>query len=116
MDCLFCKIVAGEIPSEKVFENEYAYAFKDIHPNAPVHVLVVPKQHIESINDACDDNIGIISEVIKTIPLIAAQLNLKNGYRVITNCGNDGRQSVHHLHFHILGGKQLADRLEPVNK
>ena len=100
MDCLFCNIISGEIPSSKVFENDFVYAFKDINPNAPVHVLVVPKQHIKSINEANDDNIAVISEVI-------------NGYRVITNCGNDGRQSVPHLHFHILGGKQLADRLEP---
>ncbi len=78
-----------------------------------MHVLVVPKQHIKSINEANDDNIAVISEVIKAIPLIAAGLGLENGYRVITNCGNDGRQSVPHLHFHILGGKQLADRLEP---
>ena len=99
MDCLFCNIISGEIPSSKVFENDFVYAFKDINPNAPVHVLVVPKQHIKSINEANDDNIAVISE--------------ENGYRVITNCGNDGRQSVPHLHFHILGGKQLADRLEP---
>ncbi len=113
MDCLFCKIIAGEIPSDKVFENEYAYAFKDIHPNAPVHVLVVPKTHIKSIDDANEDNIAAISEVIKAIPQVARIMGLENGYRVITNCGSDGRQSVHHLHFHILGGKQLVDRLEP---
>ena len=79
MDCLFCNIISGEIPSSKVFENDFVYAFKDINPNAPVHVLVVPKQHIKSINEANDDNIAVISEVIKAIPLIAAGLGLENG-------------------------------------
>lgn len=113
MDCLFCKIVSGEIPSDKVYENDFVYAFRDIHPNAPVHVLVIPKTHITSINDVCDENIDVVANVLKAIPVVASKLGLKNGYRVITNCGHDGRQSVHHLHFHILGGKQLVDRLEP---
>ena len=88
MDCLFCKIISGEIPSSKVFENDYVYAFKDINPNAPVHVLVVPKQHIKSINEANDDNIAVISEVIKAIPLIAAGLGLENGYRTAVMTGD----------------------------
>lgn len=113
MDCLFCKIIAGEIPSTKVFENDYVYAFKDIHPNAPVHVLVVPKRHIQSINEVDGSNISYVAKVVESIPVIAAQLGLKNGYRVVTNSGADGCQSVPHLHFHILGGKKLAERLEP---
>lgn len=111
MDCLFCSIIKGDVPSKKVFENEYAYAFYDINPNAKVHVLVVPKKHIDSIDCAGDDNIQYIGEVIKTIPQIAKLCGLKNGYRVVTNVGEDGGQSVRHLHFHILGGEKLPVRL-----
>lgn len=111
MDCIFCRIVKGEIPSKKVYENEYVYAFYDLNPNAPVHVLVIPKKHIESLNSVNLENINIVSEVMLSIPKIADMLGLKNGYRVISNCGKDGGQSVFHLHFHILGGKKLNIKL-----
>ena len=111
MDCLFCKIINGDIPSAKVYENEYVYAFKDINPNAPVHVLVVPKTHVASVDEINEDNVSLASEVIKAIPVIAKICGLANGYRVVTNVGDDGCQSVKHMHFHILGGTKLAERL-----
>ena len=107
-NCLFCKIIAGEIPSKKVYEDENVYAFHDINPNAPVHVLVIPKKHVSSIQEVSAENIGAVSAVLQAIPVIAAELGLaEKGYRVITNCGEDGGQTVGHLHFHILGGKKL---------
>ncbi len=107
-NCLFCKIIAGEIPSKKVYEDDSVYAFHDINPNAPVHVLVIPKKHIASIQEISAENLDAVSSVLQAIPVIAAELGLaENGYRVITNCGEDGGQSVKHLHFHILGGKKL---------
>ncbi len=111
MDCLFCKIITGEIPSEKVYEDEKVYAFRDIHPMAPVHILIVPKTHIASANDVNPDNADAVSAVFAAIPKIAAIAGLKNGYRVITNCGEDGCQSVMHLHFHLLGGKKLPESM-----
>ena len=111
MDCLFCKIIKGEIPSSKVFEDENVYAFKDINPNAKVHVLVVPKTHIDSI-DCCDaSNVEAVAKVMSAIPLVAKECGLTNGYRVITNVGEDGGQSVKHLHFHILGGEKMPVKL-----
>ena len=110
-DCLFCKIVAGEIPSKKVYEDEAVYAFYDIAPMAPVHVLVVPKTHIASADAVNAENSAFVARIFEAIPQIAASLGLTNGYRVITNCGEDGCQSVKHLHFHILGGKKLPDTL-----
>ncbi len=107
-DCLFCKIVGGEVPSKKVYEDEDVYAFHDINPNAPVHVLVIPKTHIPSIAAVDETNIETVSRVMTAIPKIASALGLsENGYRVITNCGEDAGQTVKHLHFHILGGKKL---------
>lgn len=107
-DCLFCKIVGGEIPSKKVYEDEDVYAFHDINPNAPVHVLVIPKTHIPSIAAVDETNIETVSRVMTAIPKIASALGLsENGYRVITNCGEDAGQTVKHLHFHILGGRKL---------
>lgn len=111
MDCLFCKIIAGEIPSQKVYEDDAVYAFKDIHPMAPVHVLVVPKVHIASANEVNVSNSACVARVFEAIPRIAEACDLKNGYRVITNCGADACQSVAHIHFHVLGGTQLADRM-----
>ena len=111
MDCLFCKIIAGDIPSTKVYENEDVYAFRDINPQAPVHVLVIPKKHIASIGDVNEDNLDAVSAVLKSIPLIAKGENLSGGFRVVSNCGQDACQSVHHLHFHVLGGTQLADKM-----
>ena len=110
-DCLFCKIIAGEIPSKKVFENDAVYAFLDIAPMAPVHILVVPKTHISSADEICAENSAYVARIFEAIPQIAKEAGLTNGYRVITNCGEDGCQSVHHLHFHILGGKKLPDQM-----
>jgi len=110
-NCIFCKIIAGDIPSAKVFENEYVYAFKDINPQAPVHILVVPKQHI-CCTDAIDDsNKSVVAECFAAIPKIAAEQGLTNGYRVINNCGEDGGQTVKHIHFHILGGVKLSEQM-----
>ena len=107
-DCIFCKIIAGDIPSSKVYEDEMIYAFRDIAPMAPVHVLVVPKEHIPSADSVNSENSAYVARIFEAIPKIAASEGLTNGYRVITNCGEDGCQSVKHLHFHILGGKQLS--------
>ena len=111
MDCIFCKIIAGDIPSSKVFEDEYVYAFRDIAPMAPVHILVVPKEHIASADGINAENSVYVSRIFEAIPQIAATEGLANGYRVITNCGEDGCQSVKHLHFHIRGGKKLPESL-----
>ena len=110
-NCIFCKIVAGEIPSSKVYENELIYAFRDINPMAPVHVLIVPKLHLSSANEVNASNSASVAAIFEAIPKIAEAEGLTNGYRVITNCGKDGCQSVEHLHFHLLGGKQLPDSL-----
>ena len=111
MDCLFCKIVAGEIPSSKVYENEYVYAFRDINPQAPVHILVVPKVHIASADEISAENSAYVAKIFEAIPAIAKEAGLSNGYRVITNCGADACQSVKHIHFHVLGGKQLPENM-----
>ena len=111
MDCLFCKIIAGEIPSAKIYENDYVYAFKDINPMAPVHVLVVPKEHICCADAINEENSIYVAKIFEAIPEIAKELGLSNGYRIINNCGEDGCQSVKHLHFHILGGKKLPETL-----
>ena len=110
-DCIFCKIIAGDIPSSKVYEDEKVYAFRDIAPMAPVHVLVVPKEHIPSADAINAENSTYVARIFEIIPKIAASEGLTNGYRVITNCGEDGCQSVKHLHFHILGGKKLPDQM-----
>ena len=107
MDCLFCRIIAGEIPSKKVYEDERILAFHDINPEAPVHVLVIPKQHISSLDAVTPENSGFVRAIFEKIPEIARLAGLENGYRVVSNCGPDAAQSVPHLHFHILGGKQL---------
>ncbi len=107
-DCLFCKIVAGSIPSTKVYEDDMVLAFRDISPQAPTHILVIPKIHIESMTDVNEKNVGAVEQIMRVIPVIAKEQNLDNGFRVVTNVGEDGRQSVKHLHFHILGGKQLS--------
>ncbi|MBQ9131849.1 MAG: histidine triad nucleotide-binding protein [Clostridia bacterium] len=110
-DCLFCKIIAGQIPSTKVYEDEAIYAFRDINPMAPVHVLIVPKEHISSADGITAENSAYVARIFEAIPKIAAAEGLTRGYRVITNCGADGCQSVLHLHFHLLGGKQLPDQM-----
>ena len=108
MDCLFCKIIAGDIPSAKVYEDDLCYAFRDIAPQAPTHVLVVPKTHIADCNGITAENSAVVAHIFAVIPQIAKAEGLENGYRVVSNCGADAGQTVHHLHFHILGGKQLA--------
>lgn len=111
-DCLFCKIIAGEIPSKKVYEDEAVYAFYDINPQAPVHVLVIPKLHLSSADEVTDgETAAAVAAVFCAIPKIAAQLGLEKGYRVITNVGEHGCQSVKHLHFHLLGGAQLPESM-----
>lgn len=111
MDCIFCNIISGNIPSNKVYENDNLVAFYDINPQAPVHVIIIPKQHIQSANEINKFNSTIIAQIFEAIPLIAKKCNLDNGYRIITNVGNDGCQSVHHIHFHLLGGKKLPESL-----
>lgn len=111
-NCLFCKIIRGEIPSSKVYEDEEILAFKDINPAAPIHVLVIPKKHIASLADMEDEDEKIISEIYKVINEIAEKQGVKEkGYRVIVNCGKDGGQEVGHLHFHLLAGKQLGEKI-----
>lgn len=107
MDCIFCKIVAGEIPSTKVYEDETVFAFRDIAPQAPTHILVIPKAHIGSVAEVSKENSAVVAHIFEVIPQIAAAEGLSGGYRVVSNCGTDAGQTVHHLHFHILGGKQL---------
>lgn len=107
MDCLFCKIIDGEIPSNKLYEDEKIYAFHDIDPQAPVHVLIIPKEHIVDTESITEDNADIVAYIFSKIPMLAKQLELDNGYRVVTNTGEHGQQSVAHLHFHLLGGRQL---------
>ena len=112
MDCLFCRIIAGEIPSKKVYEDDNVYAFHDINPVAPVHVIVIPKMHIESANAIDEINGEHVKYVFEAIPKVAEVLGVKeDGYRVITNIGENGGQTIKHLHFHIIGGKKLGEKL-----
>jgi len=112
MSCIFCKIANKEIPSKIIFENENVLAFKDLNPQAPVHILVVPKKHISSMNEINSENSRSVSEVFEAISKIVLLVGLsESGYRVISNCGDDGCQSIEHLHFHILGGKKLSETL-----
>lgn len=110
-DCLFCKIAAGEIPSEKVFENEKLIAFKDINPQAPVHILIIPKEHYDSVDALDEDNASIGTDIILAAQHIAKEFHLENGYRLITNIGENGAQSVKHLHVHVLGGTKLTEKM-----
>ena len=107
-NCLFCKIIAGDIPSTKVYEDELVLAFRDIAPQAPTHILVIPKAHIGSVAEITEENSGVVAHIFEGIPAIAKAEGLEGGYRVVSNCGEDAGQTVHHLHFHILGGKKLA--------
>lgn len=111
MNCIFCSIISGDIPSKKVYEDEICFAFLDINPQAPVHCLVVPKAHIQSADEVSGENACVVAHIFSVIPKIAKELGLTAGYRVVTNIGEDGRQSVKHLHFHILGGKQLSENM-----
>ena len=108
MDCLFCKIINGDIPSTKVYEDDSVYAFRDIKPQAPTHILVIPKTHIASVDAISAENSAVVAHIFQVIPQIAKAEGLENGYRVVSNCGADAGQTVFHLHFHILGGKPLS--------
>ena len=108
MDCLFCKIVAGEIPCKKVFESADVLAFYDIEPQAPEHIIIIPKQHIKSANDITAENSFLVAKVFETAAKIAKDLGFaEKGYRIVNNCGEDGGQTVGHIHFHLLAGRNL---------
>ena len=107
-NCIFCKIIAGDIPSTKVYEDETVYAFRDINPQAPTHILVIPKDHIGSVAEITAENSGVVAHIFEVIAKIAKEEGLEGGYRVVSNCGADAGQTVFHLHFHILGGKALS--------
>lgn len=107
-DCIFCRIINGEIPCNKIYEDDKVLAFYDISPETPVHFLVIPKEHIENINKITKENSEIMSHIFVVINKIVKELNIsENGYRVVTNCGKDGGQTVNHIHFHVLGGRSL---------
>ena len=106
-DCLFCKIINGEIPSKKLYEDEKILEFYDISPIAPVHFLVIPKQHIASVDAIDADNSAIVAYIFQKLGELAKLAGIENGYRVISNCGADAGQTVQHLHFHVLGGKEM---------
>ena len=110
MDCLFCKIIDGEIPSTKVYEDEYVYSFKDIAPIAPVHYLIIPKAHIASANEITEENSSLVAKVFEAAAKIAKAEGIES-YRIINNCGDDAGQTVKHMHFHILGGRQLSGQM-----
>ena len=107
-DCIFCKIIKGEIPSKKVYEDELCYAFYDIAPLAPTHFLVVPKAHIASAAEISEDNAALVGHIFTVVAKLAKELGFAEGFRVVTNCGADAGQTVHHLHFHVLAGRTLG--------
>ena len=110
-DCIFCKIIKGEIPSEKVYEDEDILAFKDINPAAPIHILVIPKKHVKSLLELEDEDYELVGKIQKVINKLAHQLNIEEeGYRVIVNCGKDAGQEVMHLHYHLLAGRKLGSK------
>ena len=106
-DCLFCKIVAGEIPSTKIYEDDSVYAFADIDPQAPFHAIIVPKEHIASAAEINENNSHLIAKIFEAVALIAKKENLADGFRVVNNCGKDGGQTVGHIHFHLLARRNL---------
>ena len=109
MDCLFCKIIAGDIPSSKVYEDDKVYAFRDIEPQAPVHILIIPKEHIASANELTEENASVVGHIFAVAAKLAKEEGIADGgYRIVNNCGEDGGQTVKHLHFHMLGGRSLA--------
>ena len=112
MDCIFCKIVAGDIPSKKVYEDEFVYAFYDIAPQAKIHVVAIPKEHIAArADDINESNSHVIAKIFEAIPKIAENAGIEGGYRIVNNCGENACQSVAHIHFHILGGEKLSERM-----
>jgi len=108
MDCLFCKIINGEIPSAKVYEDETVYAFKDIEPQAPVHVLIVPKEHIKSAAEINEENSAVVAHIFEVAAKIAKEAGLDDGFRIVNNCGDSAGQTVKHLHFHLMGGRDFT--------
>lgn len=108
MDCIFCKIACGDIPSEKLYEDDSIIAFRDLDPQAPVHILFIPKAHITSVSEITEENGAVVGHIFASAAKLAKELGLDNGYRIVTNCGDDGGQSVGHLHFHLLGGRALG--------
>ena len=108
MDCLFCKIVKGEVPSKKIYEDETVYVFEDIEPTAPVHYLVIPKEHISKLDEITAENSGVISHIYEVIAKLAKDMELKDGFRVVSNCGERAGQSVFHIHFHMLAGRDFG--------
>ena len=109
MDCIFCKIVAGEIPSTKVYEDESILAFRDINPEAPVHILIIPKEHITSVDEINKDNSAVVAHIFEVAAMLAKENNISaDGYRVVTNIGEAGGQTVKHLHFHLMGGRNFT--------
>ena len=107
-NCLFCKIVAGTIPSTKVYEDDLCLAFRDIAPQAPTHILVIPKEHISGMSAVCAENAGVVAHCLVVAAQVAKAEGMENGFRIVSNCGDDAGQTVHHLHFHILGGRKLS--------
>lgn len=110
MDCIFCKIISGEIPSKKVYEDDKMVAFHDVAPQAPVHVIMIPKCHIESANQLNDENSAYVAHIFSKIPEIAKSLGV-DSYRIVNNCGPDAGQTVFHIHFHLLGGKKIQEKM-----
>jgi histidine triad (HIT) family protein len=108
MDCLFCKIIAGQIPSTPVYQDDLAYAFADINPKAPVHVLIVPREHIGSLDEAGKEHRALLGHLMSVAAEIARQRSLAKGYRVVVNTGEHGGQTVDHLHLHLMGGRQMT--------
>ncbi len=111
MDCIFCKIIDGSIPSTKVYEDEQVIAIKDLKPQAPVHILIIPKKHIDCVNDLTEQDEALVGHIFLTAKKIAAQLGLSDGYRIINNCGKNAGQTVLHLHFHLLAGVNMGENL-----
>lgn len=111
MTTIFGKIIRGELPCDKVFENEKIIAFKDIHPVAPVHILILPKKEIKNLQSVSKEDLSLIQEIVATAQQIAEDFDIAHGYRLVTNCGEEGGQVIHHLHFHLIGGRPLSDRL-----
>lgn len=108
MDCIFCKIAAGEIPAKKAYEDESVVAFYDLEPQAPVHILIIPKEHIASCAEITAENSAVVAHIFEVAAKLGKELGLDNGYRIVNNCGADGGQTVHHLHFHFMGGRQFG--------
>lgn len=108
MDCLFCKIINGEIPSNKVYEDELVYAFRDIEPQAPTHILIIPKQHIKSAAEIDESNSSVVAHIFEVAAKIAKQEGLDDGFRIVNNCGDSAGQTVKHLHFHLMGGRDFG--------